>query len=227
MTSENLPMKYVQLKYYPMKPLCLYIGIFFILSSCTTIPGKTTDFSQLYQEKTQSIVVLPPANTSTAAEAALYYSTTIAKPLSNRGYYVLPIEITQAMLHEAGIIDGAQLKDLDVAHLRKLFGADAALYVTIHEWNKSYAIIAGSLTVDLAFNLTSLKTGTSLWQHRKRVTVDTSGDQNAGWVGALIATAIRTAMADYVPIAEQVNTEALHELPVGPYHSQYLQPIAR
>lgn len=213
--------------YFPMKHLTLCSGIFLMLSACTTLPSKTTDFTQLFQEKPKSIVVLPPANTSTAAEANLYYSTTIAKPLSDRGYYVLPIEITQAMLHEAGIIDGAQLKDFDVAQLHKLFGADAAMYVTIHEWNKSYAIIAGSLTVDLAFNLTSLKTGVSLWQHRKRVTVDTSGDQNAGLVGALIATAIRTAMADYVPIAEQVNMGALQALPVGPYHPHYLQNMAQ
>lgn len=208
-----------------MKRSPLYVGIFLLFSGCTTLTDKPTDFSQLYQEQPKSIAVLPPTNTSTAAEASLYYSTTIAKPLADRGYYVLPIEITQAMLHEAGVIDGAQLQDLAVAQLRSLLGADAALYVTIQEWNKSYAIIAGSLTVDLAFNLTSLKTGARLWQDRQRVTVDTSGDQSAGLVGALIATAIRTAMIDYVPIAEQVNANALRNLPIGPYHPQY-QPYS-
>jgi hypothetical protein len=206
-----------------MKRLALCAGIFLFLTACATPVAKQAAFPKMYDEKPRSIVVLPPANTSTAAEASIYYTTTIAKPLSDQGYYVLPIEITQTMLQEAGIIDGAQLQDLDFLQLHKLFGADAALYVTIREWNKSYTIITGGLTVDLAFNLKSLKTGESLWHYRNRITVDTSGDQNAGLVGALIGTAIRTAMADYVPIAEQVNVGALRSLPFGPYHPQHQQ----
>lgn len=194
-----------------------------VLAGCATPVEKQIAFPKMYTEKPKSIVVLPPINTSTAADASIYYSTTIAKPLSDQGYYVLPIEITQAMLQEGGVIDGAQLKDLDFHKLAELFGADAALSVTIREWNKSYTIIAGGLTVDLAFELTSLKTGDSLWQYRHRITVDTSGDQNAGLIGALIGTAIRTAMADYVPIAEQVNYGALRSLPYGPYHPQHQQ----
>ncbi len=206
-----------------MKRLTLCAGIFLLLTGCATAPSKQVEFPKMYQEKPKSIVVLPPANTSTAAEASIYYTTTIAKPLSDQGYYVLPIELTQAMLQEAGIMDGAQLQDLDFIRLHQLFGADAALYVTIREWNKSYTIIAGGLTVDLAFDLKSLKTGESLWHYRNRITVDTSGDQNAGLIGVLIGTAIRTAMADYVPIAEQVNYGALQSLPFGPYHPHYLQ----
>ncbi|NIS74702.1 MAG: hypothetical protein GTO08_05375, partial [Deltaproteobacteria bacterium] len=46
----------------------------------------------MYQEQPLTILVLPPMNETTAADAKEYYATTIAEPLSLQGFYVLPIE---------------------------------------------------------------------------------------------------------------------------------------
>ena len=179
----------------------------------------------MYEEKPLTLLVVPAINNSTAADATEYYSTTIAQPLTEQGFYVLPVEITNVILKEAGIADGAQLKDVPPAKFHTMFGADAVLFVTINEWDTNYYVTGGNVTVGLGYHMVSTKTGNTLWSYRNRVVVNTSGNSNSGGgiLGAIIETAINTAIQDYLPIARQVNYIALGSIPVGKYHPQHGQ----
>ena len=56
------------------------------LAGCA-IPQKVTkgeEFPLMYQEAPRSIVILPPMNETTAAEAKDYYMTTIEQPFAHR-----------------------------------------------------------------------------------------------------------------------------------------------
>ena len=68
--------------------------------------------------------------------------------------------------------------------------------------------------------LKSTKTGSDLWSYSNEMKINTGGDNNngGGLLGALIATAIKTAQQDYVPIARKVNFMALNRIPFGEYH---------
>lgn len=88
----------------------IIVGMFAILAlgliSCD--PKYTTKqeaFPKMYSEKPLVILVLPPINQTTAADAKEYYSTTIAEPLSYEGFYILPIEVTNDILKNEGIYD--------------------------------------------------------------------------------------------------------------------------
>ena len=59
---------------------------------------KFAEFPIMYEEKPNSILILPPINESTDAEAKDYYSTTIPIPLLLHGYYVFPYELTSEIL---------------------------------------------------------------------------------------------------------------------------------
>lgn len=198
-----------------------------LLSGCATQSGpavtKQEVFGGIYSEKPTSILVLPAINQSTAAEAPLYYSASIAQPLTEQGYYVLPIPVTNAMLQQAGISDGGQLTAVPPQRFGAMFGADAVLFVTIDSWDTSYYVVGGNVTVGLQFRLVSTRSGETLWNFQNKVVVDTSGNANngAGLIGALIETAIKTAQQDYFPVAQQVNYRSIWVLPHGKFHPNH------
>ena len=66
---------------------------------------KLTEFPLMYEENPVSILILPPMNESTAADAKEYYSTTIQEPLAFSGYYTFPYPITSDILKMEGIYD--------------------------------------------------------------------------------------------------------------------------
>lgn len=194
-----------------------------LMSGCVgnMIP-KSGAFPEMYNEQPITILVVPAINFSTAANAPNLYASTINEPLSNAGFYVLPIELTNQLLRNEGLSQGEQLKDVPPQKFAKYFGADAVLYVTIRKWDTNYFIIGGNVTVGIKFDLKSTKTGLTLWAYKDQLVIDTSGDSNSGGLlGALIATALTTAAQDYVPIARSVNTMALRAIPFGKYHKMY------
>ncbi len=195
-----------------------FISLFIInfLGACTTV---AVDPPAVLSENTTSILVVPAINQSTSADAPDYYAATVLEPLANRGYYILPIEITTELLKQEGIQDGDQLTNVNPKKFHTLFGADAVLFVTIHEWNTSYYVIGGGVSVALEFKLVSTSSGQILWQRKDRVVQDTSGDSQHGLIGAIINTAIKTAMQDYIPVAQKANTLIVSKLPPGKYHA--------
>src|SRR4030067_3610572 len=92
---------------------------------------KGEKFPLLYEEAPSAILVLPPINQTTAANAKEYYSTTIQEPLSFTGYYGFPYEVTTEILKMEGIYDTELLKQLSLQKFREYFGADAVLFTTI------------------------------------------------------------------------------------------------
>jgi hypothetical protein len=193
------------------------------LSGCASphIISKQEAFPKMYQEKPNSILVVPAVNRSTAADAPELYATTILQPLAEAGYYVLPIPLVDQQLAAEGIVDGEQLKHVDIHKFKQLFGADAVLFVTINQWDTNYYLTSSNVTVGADFDLISTHDGSLLWHYKNQVVVNTSGN-TGNILGNLIATAINAAITDYVPIARQVNNTVISTLPFGHYHARYL-----
>jgi hypothetical protein len=203
----------------------LMVLLFLVITLSACAPKMVTKgdkFSLLYEETPASILILPPMNESTAADAKEYYATTIQEPLSFSGYYVFPYEITTDLLKMEGIYDAELIKNLPVQKFGEYFGADAVLFTTIKKWNLSYMVIASTLTISIDCELKSTKSNATLWQYNGTVVVDLSGGNAGGGIAGLVAKAIvaavSTAMADYVPHARRANYVALNTLPYGKYH---------
>ncbi|MEE2730794.1 MAG: GNA1162 family protein [Pseudomonadota bacterium] len=197
-----------------------------IASGCVTTPpteylSKQEAYGNFYEEKPKTVLVVPAINHSTAADAGNYYAATVAEPLTKQGFYVLPIAITDQILNEAGISDGAQLRDVPLSRLGTLFGCDAVLYVTITLWDTNYSVMAGNVVVELNYRMVSTKTSEPLWVYQNKVVVNTTGSSNNGLVGMLIETAIKTAQQDYLPVAQMVNNSSMHTIPAGQYHTAF------
>lgn len=190
-----------------------------MLSGCATTKPKSELYPSMYSEMPKSILVLPAINESTAADAPNLFSSTIAEPLANAGFYVLSTEVTQKFFLNEGLSRGEQFVSIPVQKFSKLFGADAVLYVTITKWDTNYFVFGGNVTVGIKYLLKSTKTGNELWKYQNELVLDTSGNNSGGGLLAmLINAAITTAVQDYVPIARKVNFISLSTIPFGRYH---------
>ncbi len=206
--------------------ILLGIVIIMVMSACTpTMCTKIAEFPRMYEEKPASILILPPMNESTAADAKEYYSTTIQEPLAFAGYYTIPYPITADILKREGIFDTELLLNTPLIKFKEYFGADAVLFTTIKRWDLSYMVLASNLTISVDCKLKSTTTDQTLWKYNGTVFVDLSGGNTGGGIGGLIAKAIvaavNTAIADYVPYARQANYRALASMPYGKYHAQH------
>lgn len=209
-------------------------GLSLLMSGCVAPPVMTTKAAKyplMYEEKPVSILVLPPINKTTAADAKDYYATTIASPLAFSGFYVLPIEVTSSILKSQGIYDTETILNQPVAKFKQYFGADAVLYTDINKWSTTYAVIAANLTVAFHATLKSTATERVLWEYSGTIVVDLTGRVNSGnplvdLVAGAVATSIAAAAADYVPYATLVNKQILKTIPVGKYREEYLKDQA-
>lgn len=208
------------------KLLFLAICCLLVLTGCG--PKHITKyeaFPKVYAERPLTILVLPPINETTAADAKEYYSTTIAEPLSFSGYYVFPLEVISEIMKNEGIYDTETVMNLPPHKFKDFFGADAVMYIWIQRWSTSYYVLGGNVSVSLRCLIRSTTTGDDLWQYEGTIvedtTVSSSGGGLAGIAVAMVATAIKTAATDYVPIAKRANYMILNTLPYGKHSPNY------
>jgi hypothetical protein len=207
-----------------MRRIVLIVAVS-LLGACATpvIETKKEAFPSFYDETPNPVtmVIVPAINRSTAADAGELISATLAQPFADNGYYVLPMPIVSQIFMLEGILDGSQTLNLPGSLFQSAFGAETVLYVTINEWETNYAVLAANVTVGLSYVLRSTSTDEVLWSYSARQVIDTTSDSSGFIIADIIATAIQTAVTDYLPIAYQVNSIAVATLPHGQYHPQY------
>lgn len=207
--------------------LAAFLPLVIMLNSCAPSITKYKAFQKMYDDHPLSVLVLPPINETTAADASEYYSTTILEPMVLKGYYIYPIEVVFDLLKQEGFYDSKMLFSVTPKKYKEYFGADAVLYIRLIKWDKSYYVVGGNVTVSVDFQLVSTVTGEALWQYNGTIVLDTgsSGGNNglAGLFVALVATAIKTATADYLPLAKKANIQAITSMPYGKYNSGFGQ----
>jgi len=205
-----------------IKFLILPLLVLVYFTGCAKHITKGEKFPGMYTEKPRSLLIMPPMNESTAADAKEYYATTVEIPLALHGYYVFPYEITSDVLKQQGVYDSELLYSMPMNKFYDYFGADAVLFTKIKKWDLSYFVIGGTLTVSIDAEIKSTKTSQVLWKYNGTVVVDLSGGQT-NLIGAIIATAINAAASDYTTYAKTANRRFLGSMPFGYYHPKYLK----
>ena len=193
------------------------------LSACVTQPQKP-DYSNFFDHQPRSILVVPPANKTTAVDAPTIFLTTVSAAFAERGYYVFPVFLVQDILNDLGATDEGAIAAIPPEKFKEVFGTDSILYVTITDWTTSYIVIASNITVGAEYRLVDAGTGAVLWTGKQKL-VQNSGDGGGGLIGALVNAAITAATVPYRPIAIQTNNIAASQsgygLPAGPYHPEF------
>lgn len=110
-----------------------------------------------------TILVLAPHNASDTPDADKVCHARITRPLTERGYHVVPTGRACELAHPL-----ASRTDLTVDHdlradLHRASGADAILQVTVETWKRDYLLIDDVATVAGRMRLVDSVSGRELW----------------------------------------------------------------
>lgn len=198
------------------------------LSGCVT--QLKPDYTNFFVHQPHSILVVPPANKTTAVDAPAIFLTTVSEAFAERGYYVFPVFLVQDILNDLGATDEGAIAAIPPEKFKEVFGTDSILYVTITDWATSYIVIASNIIVGAEYRLVDAGTGAVLWTGKQKVIHDSGGGGGGGGlIGALVVAAVNAAVTaatvPYRPVAIQANNMAAsqsgHGLPAGPYHPEF------
>jgi hypothetical protein len=164
-----------------------FVAVLLMGGCATKKPGW--DYSAYKASKPASILVLPPINNSPDITATYSVMSFVTKPLSEAGYYVMPVSMVAQAFKENGLTQPADMHATAPDKLRQIFGADSALYITVTKFGVSYTVVNSETTVQVQGKLVDLKTGATLWQGAAQAS-SVEGEQQQGGLGALLVSAI-------------------------------------
>jgi hypothetical protein len=168
------------------------LGIVMLFAGCA-VQNKQVDYAAFKASRPRSILVLPPLNESPDIKATYGMLSQATAPLAESGYYVLPVALVDETFRQNGLTVPGDIHATPVAKLRQIFGADAALYVTVAEYGSKYQVISSVTRVTASARLVDLKTGDVLWNGTASTATDSSSS-GGGLIGMLINAAVTQAI---------------------------------
>ena len=215
--------------------LLLFMSVI-TFSSCSTTTGSVASSSSPYTrastypgmystDQRKTVMIMPPINQTVNVEAKEYLYSSLAKPLCDKGYYVLSPFLALETLKDQSAYDAELYINGNLKKLNEAFGADLALFTIIHKWDKS--VLTTSVTIEVEYLLKSTITGNELFHRLGTVVVDTQvKDENddggiARMLAYMAASAINTAMTKKMNAVRSCNGYVLEDLPCGVYSDQY------
>lgn len=174
-----------------------------LLTGCAT--PTPYDYSALRESNPRSILVLPPVNQTLDTKASYSFLSQVTYPLAESGYYVLPVAVVDQTFRENGMVNPEDIHGLPLDKLQTVFGADAALYITISKYGTSYQLISSDTRVTAEATLIDMRSGQLLW---KGAATASSTEQNNNTSGGLVGLLVQ-ALVDQ--IANSI-TDRSHEI---------------
>jgi hypothetical protein len=167
-----------------------------LMVGCATHTAKPYDYRAFEASNPRSILVLPPLNNSPEVGATESVYSTVTYPLAEAGYYVLPVSLVSETFKQNGLTTPADIHNVDTGKLREIFGADAALYMTVDKYGSTYNVLSSVTTVSASAKLVDLKTRALLWDGKATVVDDgnSGGNNGGGLLGMLVKAAVTQIM---------------------------------
>lgn len=195
------------------------------LTGCATPPAPF-DYSAFKESRPASMVVLPPINESPEVNAGYGVMAHAALPLAEAGYYVFPVTLVSEAFRENGMTIPVDIHALPVDRLRKIFGADAAVYLRILKYGTSYALVTSETVVQVEGRVVDLRTGREIWRGTAQASSKESEGANQGGLAGLLIRALVNQIVgtatdagfNYAAMADQrlLGAPRVNGLPFGP-----------
>lgn len=167
------------------------VAVLAALTACANKPVTPYDYTALKQAKPASLLVLPPLNDTPDVAATYSVFASVTNPLAESGYYVLPVSLVDETLKQNGMVNAADIHAIQPAKLRQIFGADAAVYITIKRYGSVYKVLASETAVEIEARVIDLRTGEALWNGRAVASsAEQASNNQAGLLGLLVKAMI-------------------------------------
>lgn len=209
----------------------LMVAFAFVLAGCgnkTYVASPADMYPNLKKYQPNTILVLPPINQTSAADASLYAMAAFSEPFIQKGYYLIPPSLSTAFFASENLSDPAQIADIAPQKLGEIFGADIIAYPTIWAWDTDYKILGSKVGVGLSLKLVHSKSGHILYSDSGYYASQSQTEIRAGTMAELLfsvaASAVSAAVnaaSDYFPIAQNATNQVILSKPSGKYHPEY------
>ena len=209
----------------PMR-LVVVAGAALLFSACAT-QAPRMDYSAYRASRPRSILVLPPVNRSPEIEARISFLSAATLPLAEAGYYVIPVTLSEETFKQNGVTVADEAQALPLDKLREIFGADAALYITVERFGASYRLIDSVVEASASARLVDLRNGGNLWQGKAYASTGQNNDSSS-LIGMLVSAAIKQVVNSLSNQSYEVGRTATYQLLstgssrngllYGPYH---------
>lgn len=199
-----------------------------LLSACATRTPQI-DYTAFRESRPRSILVMPPVNQSLDTAAVATFLATSTIPLAEAGYYVIPVTLSDQTFKQNGVTVAEEAHAIQPGRLREIFGADAALYITITRYGVSYQVLNSVVRAAASARLVDLRTGQELWSGSISEQYSNSSSNN-GLFGilleAVVDQVVNTLSDKPYDLGKQANNRMLSaghkgSILYGPYHSRY------
>jgi len=178
-----------------------FITAGFLFAGCVVVSKiGNPEYDAFRENRPVSILVLPPLNNSLDVDAPNVILASSVKPLAESGYYVIPVALSMQMFAQNGIQTAFDAHAVPHRMLREIFGADAALYITITRFGSSFQLLRSVVQVEASARLVDLRSGQELWKGNIYYEEEPSKTNiNAGGgFGLQLLAAIGSAIIDQV-----------------------------
>lgn len=165
-----------------------------LMVGCANKPGL--DYSAYKESRPRSILVFPPINNSPEVAASYSVLSFVTKPLAEAGYYVMPVSMVAQAFKENGLTQPTDMQQTSPEKLRQIFGADAALYITVTKFGATYTVVNSETLVRVEGKLVDLKNGALLWSGAAQASsLEKEQNQQGGLAVILISAVIKQVIA--------------------------------
>lgn len=130
-----------------------------LAASCGTAPLQPVELDPV----PRTILVLAPHNATDAPGADLICHARIARPLTEHGYWVVPVgkarELASSLASRTDLTRDDELRTA----LHRASAADAILQVTVEDWDRDYLLFDDVASVAGRMRLVDAASGRELW----------------------------------------------------------------
>ncbi len=167
------------------------VAVTFILVMTGCATKSPFDYTAYKASRPKSILVLPPVNSTPEVQASYSVLSYATLPLAEAGYYVMPVTLVAEAFKENGMTQPSDMHATSPDKLRQIFGADAALYITVVKYGTVYQVVSSESVVAAQAKLVDLKTGKVLWTGSAQASsAESNNNQQQGGLLGLLVTAI-------------------------------------
>lgn len=160
-----------------------------LLGGCAT-QQRPYNYSAFNRAKPVSLLVMPPVNESPDIKATPGVWAHATLPLSEAGYYVLPVTLVDETLRGNGVHTPQEAADIPYRKLREVFGADAAVHIKVKSYGTRYAVVMSETRVEVEARIVDLRSGALLWKGSAMATSAEQQQAHGSLAGLLVAAVV-------------------------------------
>lgn len=206
-------------------------GAVSILAGCAPInKPEPWNYDPFLASSPKTLLVVMPTSEASNVKAPAACLAGSVIPLSEAGYYPLPVAMVNDTFRLNGVNDAAEIRQIPREKLKEVFGADAALLITVLKYETKYVLLDSVTNVHVGAQLVDLNNGAILWENRFAVSNANTGSGSllAKLVGAVVKHVVNETTDQGYSLA-RLNAAylytpgAIRPTPIlaGPYHRYY------